>query len=366
MSEKTSFKDSALRAVAIIGLIAILVLGAWGIIQLVVGLPDFFNNIGQGTSSKTTTSSSEQVVLSAPSVVTAAQPFTLSWAHKNASGNYGFAISYSCASGLMIAAPVPTGQMQLVPCGTPFNFTNAKDTVQLIPVLPNNVVQKQVTTTFTVVANRLSDGAVTSTGSSSSVTVVPAGHTATTGTTATTPTPTPTPTATPTPTPSAPVAAYTPSGRTTNLYGAPDLSTRILTITPVGSRVSVRFEVSNTGTNVAEYGWEFNAQLPLNPTYTYVSKPQQKLYPGDRIVYTLGFDAPNSQGANWNNSNSYTNCNYSQGYSNTYGYVQTPNQGCTSGGYTSGSNVFSVTADPQNLVLDPNRENNTASASLTY
>ena len=363
MSEKTGFRDSALRAVAIIGLIAILVLGAWGIIQLVLGLPDFFNNLGGGTSTNKP-AAAEQVVISAPSIVTAAQPFTLSWAHQNASGNYGFAISYSCASGLMIAAPIPTGQMQLVPCGTPFNFTNAKDSVQLIPVLPNNATQKQVTTTFTVVANRLSDGLVTATGSSSVVTVLPQRNTtgsvtpAPTPAPASTPTPVPTPapvvTPTPTPAPSQPSASYTPSGRTTNLYGNPDLATRILSVTPMGARVSVKFEVTNLGTNVAPYGWEFQAQLPLNPVYTYVSHAQQKLYPGDKIVYTLGFDAPNSPAANWNGSNQ--NC----------GYVITQQWQGVNPNCNRGNTVFSVTADPQNLVIDGNRGNNTATAQLSY
>ena len=36
---KRSWVDLALRALALIGLVAILVLGAWGIIQLAFGLP---------------------------------------------------------------------------------------------------------------------------------------------------------------------------------------------------------------------------------------------------------------------------------------------------------------------------------------
>ena len=79
MPEKTTFRDSALRAVAIIGLIAILVLGAWGIIQLVVGLPDFFSNFGG--SPAMTTSSAEQIAVNPPALVTSAQPFTLAWVH---------------------------------------------------------------------------------------------------------------------------------------------------------------------------------------------------------------------------------------------------------------------------------------------
>ena len=86
---------------------------------------------------------------------------------------------------------------------------------------------------------------------------------------------------------------YTPAAQpVAQLYGYPDLAVRILSVVPQGSRYAMQFEVSNIGTNSAGTGWNFNAQLPLDPTYTYHSGPQQTLRPGDKIVYTLGFDAP--------------------------------------------------------------------------
>jgi hypothetical protein len=357
MADKTGFRDSALRAVAIIGLIAILVLGAWGIIQLVVGLPDFFSSFGSPSSIGTTTA--EQMNATAPSIATAGQPFTLSWSHQGGAGNYGYAISYACADGLMIAAPVPTGQMQLVPCNTPFNFTNASASITLIPVLPNNASQKQVTTTFTVGANRLSDGTITSTGTSSVVTILPSRNTQSTGasagsTSSNSSTGTTNTTGSNT-TGSTSTGSYTPSGRTSNLYGLADLAVRILSVTPTaGNRVSVQFEVSNAGTNVAAYGWGFRAQLPIDGGYTYVSQSQQKLYPGDRIVYTLGFTAPSMT------QSPYGSCGYTGG---GY-YIGNGSQGnysCT--GY-AGSNVFTIAVDPQGLISDQNRANNTATTQI--
>ena len=44
-----TFWDNVLRVVAVIGLIAVLLLGAWGIIQLAFMLPTFFHNIGSRT-----------------------------------------------------------------------------------------------------------------------------------------------------------------------------------------------------------------------------------------------------------------------------------------------------------------------------
>ena len=374
MPEKTTFRDSALRAVAIIGLIAILVLGAWGIIQLVVGLPDFFSNFGGSPSAS---QSGEQIKVNPPALVTSGQPFTLAWVHTGGSGNYSFAISYSCAANLMFAAPVPTGQYQQVPCNTPFNYTNATGNVQLVAVLASGATQ-QVNTTITVVATRLSDNKITSTGSST-ITVLPTKS-------ATTPT-----TSTPKPTPK-PASAYTPSGHTSNLYGNADLAVHILSAQPINGRYQIQFQISNVGTNVTPSGWTFQAQLPLSPTYTYQSLAQQKLYPGDKIVYTLGFDMSNMGNAYTYNANQYStsypysNCSVSQNYTyNGYtNYPTDPTYNCnTASAYSAYPNYysnvpnyyantpsyygsqFSITVDPQYLVNDSNRGNNTASVTLS-
>ena len=321
MTEKKGFKDSLLRAIAIIGLIAVLVLGAWGIIQLVVGLPDFFARFGSNSSISTT--STEQVVVSAPASLTSDQPFTLSWTHTGGSGNYGYGISYACATGLTFAAPVPTGQMQIVPCDTPFNFTTATKEIQLVPVFHTT---GSVTTTFKVEANSLVDGKITATGKSSSVTVRASSASAT-------PTPTPTTTKPATSASQSSATSYTPSGRTSNLYGSPDLSVQIVSVAPgKDGRYVAQFVIQNIGTNVTPAGWAFSAQVPTNPVYTFLSQPQQKMYPGDEIVYTLGFDLPG------NLCDTY-NC--------------------------AGSGIFSVTVDPRGVVSESTKYNNTASAPIS-
>lgn len=58
---------------------------------------------------------------------------------------------------------------------------------------------------------------------------------------------------------------------------------------PSGKRGAIRFEVVNVGTNVSGE-WRFEAELPTSPNYTYKSDDQQTLFPGDKIVYTLGFN----------------------------------------------------------------------------
>lgn len=98
-----------------------------------------------------------------------------------------------------------------------------------------------------------------------------------------------------TPKPSAPskpvtyVPAATPA---TSLYGQADLRARIVSLRESGDRMNATFIIENIGTNAAHYGWQFEAEFPWqDDTYSYSSTGQQPLYPGDHIVYTLGFDA---------------------------------------------------------------------------
>lgn len=325
MATHTTFRENALRVIAVIGLIAILLLGAWGIIQLAFNLPTFLKNFGKAR---------EATTITVPAQTTSDKPATLSWKHTGGQGEFGYALSYTCAEGLQFAAPVPTGAYNLVPCNTPFNYVNASSSMPVIPVLAPGTTR--ATTTITVAATRLEDGVVTSKASGN--TTVSASTTVATTPTVT-PTTTPKPTTKPT-TSTKPSTTYVPSGRTTNLYGVGDLSVQI-TQAPaqaqVGSRVSMQFVVTNLGTNLIPAGWAFNAVLPYNPIYVYPSGGQQALYPGDKIVYTLGYDVVPANG--------YANDYYSF-ESNYYG----------------GQAQATIELDPLNMVNEASEYNNTANA----
>jgi len=159
-----------------------------------------------------------------------------------------------------------------------------------------------------------------------------------------------------------PTYTYTPAATpVVQLYGLPDLAVRIISIMPQGSRYSMQFEVANNGTNVAATGWMFTAQLPMQPTYTFTSAPQQALRPGDKIVYTMGFDMP----YNYGNDYRYDDCDrwddnddewydYNCDYSYPYDYNYDSNR------------VVTVTVNPFGSLYEINRGNNTASQSLNY
>lgn len=317
---KATAKDRLLQTIAILGLIAILLLGAWGIIQLAFNLPGIFSSVGSSISGMFRTASSTQAVkesmtVTAPQSITNEQPFTLTWRHTLSGGQYGYTVSYSCVDGISMKAPLPTGSYQAVECGKPFNFTNATQKMTLIPTVTANDAR----VTFTVSAVKLSNKQVSVSGTASANAKTKEVTTATKTTTSTT------------------GATYYGSGRTSNLYGYPDLVVQINSINSLSSsfgRTAVVFTIQNAGTNVALAGWTFDAFLPVNNGFLYSSPLQQPLYPGDRIVYTLTFDEGD----------------YDRDYRN-YRHDDYDNYG-----------GITITVDPRNQVYEASEFNNTASA----
>ena len=336
---KTPVRDTVLRAIAVLGLIAVLLLGAWGIIQLAVAIPTLFSNIGTGSFSFFTPApAKETLTVDSIANLTSGQTLQVSWNHKNKDGAYSYAISYACKDGLTVKAPLPTGALQNVPCNTPFNFVTATDKMAIVPT-----VKVATPLILTVSATKLASGAVTSQGTATTnvapavavtpvkpVTVKPATKPSTGGTT------------------------YVPAPVRAALYGYGDLAVRINSMTPsVNGLTSVVFTVENIGTNVVASGWMFNANLPINGSYLYTSAPQRSLNPGDKIVYTLTFS----------NAGNYNNYQYDpSGFSySAPGYYTGP--GYNNGNYNYGYNYsgpVTITVDPQNVVWEANEYNNTA------
>lgn len=77
---------------------------------------------------------------------------------------------------------------------------------------------------------------------------------------------------------------------TTGYLNSADTSTfRSSNEVPDGKRGAVKFTIANRGTNISER-FDFEVELPTSRSYTYKSKSQQTLRPGERIEYVLGFD----------------------------------------------------------------------------
>lgn len=356
-----TFWDNVLRVVAVIGLLAVLLLGAWGIIQIAFLLPSFFGGLFGGHT--TTNAPGETVSVSVPATATAGTPFNITWSHSNKSGEYSYVVSYSCETGFAVAAPVPTGSWVQVPCNTPFNYTNASSSMQLVGVLATST--KSAKPTFTVAATKLSTGVITARGTAATSISAPV------GTTSTKPT-----TTTPAKTTTKSGGTYYASGRTSNLYGYPDLAVTIDSVQSIGGNAAVIFTIKNVGTNVSPNNWTFNATIPQNGTYVYPSGPQQALYPGDRIVYTLRY----SETSGYNGAAPCTGYSFPCAAPTTYGgpgscnqygpctvpgyvnYTITPNQYSYSysGGWAN-QQVVSIQVDPFSLFNEVTKANNWAS-----
>jgi hypothetical protein len=75
--------------------------------------------------------------------------------------------------------------------------------------------------------------------------------------------------------------------------GEIDRTTNVFTATSSvhkSSRGAIKFEVENIGTKNSG-SWTFNLVLPTFPRHIYYSKNQQTLLPGDKIEYIIGFDS---------------------------------------------------------------------------
>jgi len=330
--------------------IAVLLLGAWGIIQLAVAIPSLFSNFGGGFSSFINNGSkTETLTVSSISNLTSGQTLQVSWDHKNKDGEYSYALSYACQTGLSVKALLPTGAYQTVACNTSFNFVSATERTTIVPT-----ATKSLPLVITVTATKLSSGVVTAQGNTTT-TVAPAAAT--------------TPAKPTTSTSNDTSATYVPAASTQNLYGYGDLAVQIGSVTPTGNGLTaVKFTVTNIGTNSVAGGWMFNANLPINGSYVYSSAPQRALFPGDKIVYTLTYSNSNSYytgGNNYNGYNSYDPNGWSytgqgnyngQGTYNCNGYVPCYPQPT----YNYGYNPVTIIVDPTNVVWESNEYNNTA------
>lgn len=291
----------AVRVLAIVGFIAIILIGVWGSLSLARGVPGAFSSLAAAIVSLTSVfvPANETLTVSPPAgAVASGETFVLTFAHerKSAEGSYSF--RFSCADGVSFSGADASGTTEKVACETSFRFLNANNSIVLTPVsTTSRFIDVPVVIDFTPEGA----GAPTVSGS----TIVTIENSAITGSPATT-----RPDAVP----------RTPGKETTTIdiispgvspsdpNGVADLSARFIELgvvdkdtgvftassTPsksaIGKRVATRFAVENLGTKTSPQ-WTFNAVLPTFPSHIYSSPVQQALAPGDRIEFTLGFDS---------------------------------------------------------------------------
>lgn len=306
--KKKIVKDSVRTALTVIGGLTVIAAIAWvGIrgLSLFPNVNAFLANAVAGIRSVFIPA--ERIVIgTVDSQIAVNKPFTLTWEHRGKNGEGSYAFSYECQDDLFLARR-DDGMQKTIFCNTEVPLVTDETEISLVAIgSVSGVAELPVTIAFTRTGQMFSSVSgeaqlfvQSDYFDTATSTDAVAGESATTTT------------------PNTSGGAYVPQQYTTvpvvtqpfsDPNGSPDLFVRVLGYglvdqktgvftemdeipydLPSGKRAALRFLVVNLGTK--ESGtWEFSAELPTSPSYTYTSDKQQSLFPGDRIEYTIGFD----------------------------------------------------------------------------
>jgi hypothetical protein len=305
---KASFVSNA---VGIGGFVILAIIVIWGLTHLFnISNPwfDMFFN------------TQNKITVTAPANVTSKEQFALSWKYSSSiKGNYS--ILYQCTDAKLA---IMSADAQIpVPCGNAFTVAPTDNKLTLLPILAgtSSSVKLPISVIFMPSATGTkAEGSATITvkAGTSSAAVAPAASPASADQANTTP----------------PTSGQSTTGVAHTATGPADLSVRIVAVgviddnggfvqrTPGPSDVAaVEFDISNVG-GTATGPWYFSADLPTRSNFNYSSPAQASLAPGAHILNTLKFNE-----------------------------------------LIPGS-TFTVTVDPQGMVHEVIRENNTAAVGV--
>lgn len=306
---KKPIKEGLMKALSIVGGLAVLIGVIWVGVQGFRALPNAGTLVANAVVSvQSFFTPAERIVVSVvDSQIVVDETFTLNWEHrgKDIDGSYTF--FYECRDGVHLALNNDTvfcnTELPLLSTQTSLSLT-PRGTVASIVTLPvevrfraNNAtgISKRGDLTLTIQDERFDEATSTTAPST------PSTSTSTPVTTPTTPVVTPGPVTTqtfpvivqPSSDPNGfidlriEVLAYGLVHRTTGVFEEVDEIPRNL---PSNKRGAIKFVVENIGTK-ASGSWEFEAKLPTTPSYTFDSRAQDSLFPGDKIEFIIGFDS---------------------------------------------------------------------------
>ncbi len=281
-----NFQDAFIKALAAVGLLAILVGGLWAITSLVKSInrgSDGASSFWQSITSRPAEPQNFTISVS-PAGVTSGERVMLSWPTVSGTGaTYSF--SYTCASDVRLEAGGST-----LPCDVNNTVYPENGSITLTPRYSGSAtvsvpVKMTVTTTN---PERTYNGTGTITVNPTKVTVPSSGGPVKGGNA----------------TGGRVVRVYPDGQYPTRLHGKADLVVRIIdtgtldkdtnrftsSTSFIGNeRTAVKFEIVNIGTNATGV-WSFNAVFKQFGVNVWGSDMQPSLNPGDKIEYVLGFD----------------------------------------------------------------------------
>lgn len=308
-------KDTGFKLLAALGLVVVLTAVAWGGIALLQYIPSAMRSVANAfVGLQSVFVQKEQIIISTDRTqLTSKEPFVLSFDYRGTPEAGSYAFVYECREGVYFQT-TRAGRNDIIVCNTPYTLQNDITHIALTPISTSEasvVVPAEIRFTTTGASRTSATGTITLTiVNPSLVTTDTTGGTTTTSTGTTN-----TGNGTPTPDTGSNVTVQfgtTTVGVTNNPYGRADLVVHVLATGVVDrvtneftasssvrsvDRAGVKFEIVNQGDRFAE-GWAFSAVLPTYPSFIYQSPQQQTLYPGDKIVFTLGFDSIKDLGDN--------------------------------------------------------------------
>lgn len=312
VSKQPKYKDLGIKVLSVIGGIAIIAGVVWVGARGLVLFPNVGSTLANAVAGiQALFIPAERIVVSTvDSQIVVNKPFTLTWEHRGKDTEGSYTLMYGCADDVHLARRV-AGQNTTLFCNTPVPIMENETEMTFVPV---GVVSGATTVSISIRYTENNSSVVSQEGVLSLLVQDAYLDTATSTTTTTTSGTTTTQTTTQTTGGSTGTAV----GQTITVpvavspfsdpNGKPDLAPRVIAFglvdaktgkftevdeipykLPSGKRGAIKFEIRNDGTK--ESGkWKFEMELPTSPAYTYSSKEQQTLFPGDRIEYVIGFD----------------------------------------------------------------------------
>jgi len=258
MSHKSTTTSTLSTVVAVGGLIVLVIIVLWGLINLLTLSRGWFSSLFERV---------ERIEVSAPMEFTSGASSLVTWKHElRKEGTY--ALLYACREGLTFSASVG-GQFTSIECGSAFTLGlpgqgGATSSVALLPALEG---EESAAVTLTVVfVPRSGDPKDGAQGSATAV-VVPASSVA-----------------------PAPVSPDNGGVRGRPFIGgSPSLSVRVVSAqVDAYGNATVSFDIANEGSGASGV-YYFTASLPTQGGYAYTSPAQSPLPAGSHILSTLNF-----------------------------------------------------------------------------
>ena len=299
MKDAKKLQEIAVGALAVIGLIVVLALGSFATISIIKFLPQGISYLGSAAVSLSSifVPGEKMHVALAPEDIESGKATIITWEHVSKGENGSYTLNYPCASGVSLKTSI---ESRSIICDVPYPFSGNTLSIA-VTSLKNHSVDVPLTVSFTREGETVPSlsGSKILTIKNNSIAEVGSGN----GTTNNGGTGTLQPGQK-----TEKVYAMTPGQKTLtpeDPLGKPDLKPFIIetgSVDPItnvftasssvrlGQRAAVRFIVSNIGTK-SSGAWTFAASIPTFPSQLFDSETQPSLSPGDRVEFTLGFDA---------------------------------------------------------------------------